>query len=254
MSSDVLLGLIAFALIFLLEGRYPFFKINNARLQHASTNLLVAAFNLGLGVIFSVMLLAVTLWAKESSVGIANNLQLPFWVETLIVFVLFDLWMYLWHRMMHENDLLWRLHRMHHIDLAMDSSTALRFHPLEILLSTSLNMIVLSILGMSIAQLAVYHLIMYPVILFHHSNINLPRKWDSQLGRLLVMPNMHRVHHSKLYEETNSNYGSIFSFWDRWMSTYRQRNDPENIVFGIGRDEHGRSQQIGYLLTDPWRQ
>ncbi len=253
MSNDIVVGVISFAVIFLSEGKYPFFKRDQNRGAHIRPNLLLAGGNALLGLIFAGMIWAVTVWAREHSVGIANNLHLPFVIETAVVFLLFDLWMYWWHRFLHENDTLWRLHRTHHVDLAMDCSTALRFHPLEILVSTFLKLIVLVMLGMSIGQLAFYRAVMYPVILFHHSNINFPLKWDRPLGRLLVMPAMHRVHHSKIYQETNSNYGTVFSFWDRLFGSFRQRPDLGNIVYGIGRNERGRSQQIRYLLSDPWR-
>jgi sterol desaturase/sphingolipid hydroxylase (fatty acid hydroxylase superfamily) len=142
--------------------------------------------------------------------------------------------MYAWHRANHEVPLLWRFHRVHHTDPAMDSTTALRFHPGEILISTLLNCLVLVALGMSLAAFALYKTVMIAVVMFHHSNLRVPERLDRWLRWVIVPPSMHRVHHSHLRAETDSNYGSIFSFWDRLFRSYRTRRTYDDIRFGIG--------------------
>jgi sterol desaturase/sphingolipid hydroxylase (fatty acid hydroxylase superfamily) len=116
----------------------------------------------------------------------------------------------------------------------MDSTTALRFHPGEILFSTLLNAVVLALLGMSLAMLALYKAVMICVILLHHSNVRLPARWDSALRHVIVPPSMHRIHHSERRKETDSNYDTVFSFWDRLFGSFRTREHYEDIRFGTG--------------------
>jgi sterol desaturase/sphingolipid hydroxylase (fatty acid hydroxylase superfamily) len=142
---------------------------------------------------------------------------------------------------------------MHHTDPSMDSSTAVRFHPVELIISYLFNVIILVLLGLNFAFLIVYKTVMFPVIIFHHSNVAFSEKWGRFLNYLFVMPNMHRVHHSEKMEETNSNYGSIFSFWDRLFGTFRKREDIKSITYGIGPFKSAKWQNIFGMLFVPFR-
>jgi len=167
---------------------------------------------------------------------------------------LFDLWMYAWHRANHEVPLLWRLHRVHHTDPRMDSTTAFRFHPGEIAVSALLNAVVILALGLGLATLILYKSLMIVVIILHHSNLRLPEAWDRRLRILVVPPSMRRVHHSEVVVETNSNYGTIFSFWDRLLGSFRLRDDLQRIRFGIGYFEGPQWQAPLQLLMLPLRE
>ena len=142
---------------------------------------------------------------------------------------------------------------MHHTDPQMDSTTAVRFHPVEIIFSYSLNLIVLGLLGFDFTFLAIYNTIMVPVILFHHRNIAFSEKMDHLLNSFLVMPRMHRVHHSEIMGDSNSNYGTIFSFWDRLFKSFRMRRDIESITYGIGTFKKPKWQHIGGMLLLPFK-
>jgi sterol desaturase/sphingolipid hydroxylase (fatty acid hydroxylase superfamily) len=133
----------------------------------------------------------------------------------------------------------------------MDSTTALRFHPGEILLSMSLNCLVLVALGMSLAAFVLYKSVMIVVILFHHGNLRIPARLDGWLRLVIVPPSLHRVHHSHHRPETDSNYGTIFSFWDRLFGTYRTRRAYDDIRFGIGAYDSPLWQRPMRLLTLP---
>src|SRR5215813_5385924 len=116
--------------------------------------------------------------------------------------LLFDAWMYLWHRANHQLDFLWRFHRVHHSDPEMDVTTAIRFHAGEILISSALRLAVIPLLGITNRQLLVYEMLLLPVILFHHSNVLIPERLDAILRLVIVTPAIHRVHHSRLRAET----------------------------------------------------
>ena len=164
---------------------------------------------------------------------LSADAPLPVWAQWLIILLLFDLWQYTWHRINHRVRFLWRFHSVHHVDADMDASTAVRFHPVEIMLSFLARTVVMSLLGMSVGQMLLYESILLPVILFHHSNIKIPERSDRALRWLIVTPYMHWVHHSERQPETDSNYSSLLSVWDRIFRSFRLRPDPERIVLGL---------------------
>ena len=252
MNSDSLIALISFGVIFILEFIFPFFQNFGNRIKHTLNNLSIATIN---RIIILACIAYFALWLDLFSqtfsgiLSVINNNIL----KLLIGIILFDLWMYFWHRLNHEVYFLWRFHRMHHTDPQMDSTTAVRFHPVEIIFSYSLNLIVLGLLGFDFTFLAIYNTIMVPVILFHHSNIAFSEKMDHLLNSFLVMPRMHRVHHSEIMGDSNSNYGTIFSFWDRLFKSFRMRRDIESITYGIGTFKKPKWQHIGGMLLLPFK-
>lgn len=231
-----LLGTMLVTLVWLVEGWHPFFKRGGSRLFHDSGNLIIGLFNFGfIGVMFMPLISRVSEGAENQGFGLLNILHLPPWLEIVCAILLFDLWMYLWHRMNHETPILWRFHRFHHADKEMNTTTSFRFHTLELLISSVLKLGVIPFLGMNLLEFVVYEAILFPVIAFHHSNIAIPKKLDDVLRWVIASPNMHKVHHSNINEETDSNYGSIFSWWDRWFGTSRYREDVDRIVYGVSR-------------------
>jgi sterol desaturase/sphingolipid hydroxylase (fatty acid hydroxylase superfamily) len=253
MSVDQWLGLTVLAVLFALEGLIPFYDQTTGRWHHAARNLSLALLTGLVGALMlPLMLLSIEL-AQTREWGILHVLDVPNPIGLLVGLVLFDFWMYLWHRANHEIPLLWRLHRVHHTDPRMDSTTAFRFHPGEIFISTLLNVPVILMLGIDLATLILYKSMMVVVILLHHSNVRVPEDWDRRLRILVVPPSMHRVHHSEIVAETNSNYGTIFSFWDRLLGTFRLRNDLAGIKFGIGRFGGPQWQNPLRLLMLPFR-
>lgn len=240
------------ALLIWLEAVVPFFPKRGTRLRHDTQNLGIGLFNgLVVALLFAGVTMAVTLQAKLAQFGLFHQVSLLPWVETLMAIVIFDLWMYLWHRANHRIPFLWRFHRMHHSDVAVDASSAFRFHTGEIIFSSLARLAVLPLLGMSMEGLILYETLMQPVILFHHSNVALPEKIDRCLNLLIVTPRMHWVHHSQLKDETDSNYASIFSFWDRIGRSFRRRRDPEAIQYGLQAFLDPEWQSIGGMLKTP---
>jgi sterol desaturase/sphingolipid hydroxylase (fatty acid hydroxylase superfamily) len=256
MTVKILISGVAYVFFFFIEGIFPHFANRGVgeRLRHSANNLGMGLANgLAIGIAAGLLALAAAQWAAVNSFGLARAFDLARFdapLKALMLFALFDLWMYWWHRLNHRVRMLWMLHRAHHADRAMDASTAVRFHPLEILLSSILRPAVIVVLGMELAHLALYEAVLLPVILFHHSNLALPAKIDRALRALIVTPDMHRVHHSRVVPETHSNYSSVFSFWDRLFGSYRQRDDTRKIDLGLNilRDDRWQGF-VGVLFT-----
>ncbi len=243
------------AVLWIGESCFPFYagfigKFKE-RLRHDAKNLAFGLVNAALFLLlFSAALAAVSTWTAGRGFGLVHLVAWPPGVEILLLFVLFDIWMYVWHRANHAVNFLWRFHRMHHSDPNMNTSTALRFHPGEMLLSASARLAVLPLLGMTLWNLALYEAIMLPVIFFHHSNLRLPRRLDRGLLAVVVTPAMHRVHHSRRRPETNSNYGSVFPYWDVLARSFRLRKDAHTIDLGLdGTDSQAWQSAAGMLQT-----
>ncbi|HSO81388.1 sterol desaturase family protein [Thiocapsa sp.] len=254
MSIDQWVALAILAALFALEGVIPFYDQAAGRWSHAARNIGLALVSGLVGALMAPLILLSIELAQTRGWGLLNATELPAPIAVIAGLMLFDLWMYIWHRANHEVPLLWRLHRVHHTDPRMDSTTAFRFHPGEIALSILLNAVVILALGLGLATLIFYKSLMVAVILLHHSNIRLPEAWDRRLRILVVPPSMHRVHHSEVFVETNSNYGTIFSFWDRLLGSFRLRDDLQRIRFGIGYFEGPQWQTPIQLLMLPLRE
>ncbi len=249
--TGLLVQLAALGLCLWLESAVPLFMDRPQRVTHGIRNIgigLLNGFVLTLG--FSGLVAASARWGELTAVGFLPRLNLADRSELLVGFLAFDLWMYLWHRANHALPLLWRFHRVHHSDPAVDSTSAYRFHLGEMVISTLLRLAVIPLLGISLKNLVLYELVLQPVILFHHSNIALPQRIDRWIRLALVSPNMHRVHHSDIPAETNSNYASIFSFWDRLGWTYRRR-DVSSILYGLREFRDARWQSFRGLVFMP---
>jgi len=246
----ILVGVLA--LVILLEFLFPFFKNWEGRLRHGSRNVGIGLFN---GLVIALIFSTLTAWvvgrAQQAHFGLLEAFDGPLWIKTGLALALFDLWMYLWHRVNHRIPLLWRFHRMHHSDNQVDATAALRFHIGELIFSSLLRLAVIPLLGLSLSQVILYEICLQPVIIFHHSNVALPEAWDRLLRIFIVTPNMHRVHHSNVPDETDSNYSSIFSFWDRLGKSFRRRKNFASLKFGLNEFPEERWQTFLGMLKTP---
>ena len=241
------------ALLWTLEGLVPMFEDRTGRTRHDLGNLALGLFNaVVVPALFATATLAVTLWASDSGLGLLNEVDAPPWAELALAMIVFDAWQYFWHRLNHRIPLLWRFHAVHHSDADLDASAALRFHTGEIVLSSLARLAVLPILGISIGQLLAYETVLLPVILFHHSNIRVPEAVDRRLRAVIVTPWMHWVHHSDWQPETDSNYASVFSIWDRIFRSFRLRREPRGIRLGLGLEET-EWNTLGGIMRMPLR-
>lgn len=252
MPVKQIIAISAFFLFILLENIFPLFKNRTGRIKHGLKNIAVFAFNsLLMALLFSSLTLIVLRYSSQSEWSLVGLLSIPEPFRSISLFLLFDAWMYVWHRMNHEVKFFWRFHRMHHTDNQMDVSTAVRFHTGELIMSSLIRQLVFLLIGMDVYVLLLHEIVMMPVIYFHHSNWHLPAKLDTILRVLIVTPRMHWVHHSDYQPETDSNYGTIFSIWDRLGRSFRLRPDPENIQYGLDGFEDAKWKTLWGMFKTP---
>ncbi len=195
---------------------------------------IVIADTLIVRLLFPTAAVGVALLGEARGWGLLNNLQLPGWLAVLATILALDLAIYLQHVLFHAVPALWRLHRMHHADLEIDVTTGIRFHPVEIVLSMLIKIGAVAALGAPAVGVLLFEVILNATSMFNHGNVLLPAPLDRAIRRLLVTPDMHRVHHSIVPAETNSNFGFNLSLWDRLFGTYRPQPAAGHLGMTIG--------------------
>jgi len=198
--------------------------------------------------------LAATLAAGQTSTGILNLISLPYPFKILIAVLALDLIIYGQHVMFHSIPLLWRLHMMHHADLDIDVTTGLRFHPIEVALSMCIKLAAVAIIGPPVLAVIIFEVILNGTSMFNHGNINMPHGVDRLLRLLVVTPDMHRVHHSVVIKETNSNFGFNFPWWDRLFGTYKVQPDAghDKMVIGLSMFRDEKKLTLLWLMALPF--
>ncbi|MGH7201233.1 MAG: sterol desaturase family protein [Planctomycetaceae bacterium] len=243
---------VCLALLWSWETLFPFFERRRGRLRHGGHNLAIALFNtVVLALLFGVVTVIVAQWAARNDLGLLHQIEMPWPIRLLSAVLLLDAWLYLWHRLNHAVPLLWRFHRMHHADNEMDVTTATRFHLGEHIGASVLRLGLIPLLGIEVLHLLVYETLVVGITMFHHANISLGR-WDAPLRWLIVTPFMHKVHHSRRRPETDSNYSTLFSFWDRLFRSFRTRADCSTIELGLDGFDDPRWQTFGGMLKTPF--
>jgi sterol desaturase/sphingolipid hydroxylase (fatty acid hydroxylase superfamily) len=197
----------------------------------------------------------VALVAAAHGFGLFHLLGSPFWVAALAGFLALDLVIYGQHVVFHHVPWLWRLHRMHHTDLDIDVSTGGRFHPIEILLSMLIKMATVALLGVPAGAVVAFEVVLNASSMFNHSNVAMPAWLDRVVRLLVVTPDMHRVHHSVLRQETDSNFGFNLPWWDRLFGTYRAepRAGHDGMTIGLPVFRDPGELRLDRLLTQPFR-
>ncbi|MFN8604144.1 MAG: sterol desaturase family protein [Candidatus Binatia bacterium] len=187
--------------------------------------------------------------------GLLHALALPWWLAVVVSVLLLDLAIYLQHVLFHAVPALWRLHRMHHADLEFDVTTGSRFHPLEILLSMVVKLGVVAALGPPAVAVLIFEVLLNATSMFNHGNVMLPVHVDRRLRWLVVTPDMHRVHHSIVRQETDSNFGFNVPWWDRLLGTYRAAPaaGQDGMTIGIEQFRDIRELRLGRMLLQPFR-
>jgi sterol desaturase/sphingolipid hydroxylase (fatty acid hydroxylase superfamily) len=192
-------------------------------------------------------------FAADQGVGLLHWRPLPAWVAAAVTLVVLDFALYLQHVLFHAVPVLWRLHRMHHVDLDVDATTGLRFHPLELLLSLGIKAAVVVLLGAVPWAVVAFEILLNAASVFNHSNVALPERLDRWLRWLVVTPDMHRVHHSTRVDETNTNFGFSVAWWDRLCGTYRAQPALGQGGMDIGLRDERTPLNLGQLLLLPFR-
>jgi sterol desaturase/sphingolipid hydroxylase (fatty acid hydroxylase superfamily) len=230
-SAEPYVVAIAFVAMYIAEHVVPERK-NLSDYKHDATNIFFGIINLSVAVVGGIYLQQLLTYTGSKNIGLLYLLPNVSWLRIVAGFMLFDIFMYWWHRANHKVRFLWKFHRFHHKDQKLNTTSAIRFHVVEITLSYVVRFCVFPIIGLTVHVIILYAIVLFPVIVFHHSNIAIAGKVDRVLRKLFVTPGMHRIHHSKIVTETNSNYGSVFPYWDNLFRSYKSKPTKE-IEFGV---------------------
>lgn len=177
------------------------------------------------------------LMSQEQGWGVLNVMMLPAWIKVVLAVIALDFVIYLQHALFHFLPVLWRLHRMHHTDLDIDVTTGNRFHPIEIVISMVIKLAAVALIGPPAVAVIVFEVLLNATSQFNHGNIRMPEALDRWLRLVVVTPDMHRVHHSVIPRETNSNFGFNLPWWDRLCGTYRAQPEGGHGGMAIGLKE-----------------
>lgn len=199
--------------------------------------------------------LSLVVFADSNNFGLFNYFNLNPLLELCASVIALDLIIYFQHMVFHFVPVLWRLHAVHHSDPGFDATTALRFHPIEIGLSVLVKFLAVLVLGLSPVSVIVFEVLLNFSAMFNHSNFQLPKKIEKIVAKVIVTPDFHRVHHSILVPETNSNFGFCLSIWDHLFSTYKpsSKNDLKTDVLGLEKHRSLQDQRIDSLLLQPFK-
>ncbi|MCF6444259.1 sterol desaturase family protein [Nereida sp. MMG025] len=261
MENEALIRLAFFAGLFLLFAALEALMPRRARRQSQSkrwmTNWAVVVLDTItlrlLSVILPLLAVGAAIDAERLGWGLFNIFELPFALELIVVILIFDLAIWAQHLITHKVPFLWRIHRVHHADVDIDVTTAIRFHPVEIALSMILKIGLVYLLGPAAIAMIAFEIILNGTAMFNHANIKLPLWLDAIVRRVLVTPDMHRVHHSVDRAEHDSNYGFALSIWDRMFGTYvaQPKDGHDNMDIGLEWQDD-RPSRLGWSLALPF--
>ncbi len=226
------------------------------RAWRRTNNLLLVVVNaLLIKIIMPFGAVALAFYTQQQQWGLLNHIELPLWLSLLIAIVLLDLLIYWQHRLFHVIKPLWRLHQVHHADMDYDTTTGLRFHPIEIILSMLIKFSAIILLGPVAMAVLIFELILNGSAMFNHGNIRLPLKLDRSLRWFIVTPDMHRIHHSIHRHEADSNYGFALAIWDRLFSSYlaEPKEGQTGMRFGVKyQQDFQKTSGLWALLKMPF--
>ena len=250
---SVPLALGTFGVLVWLENRRPLRGSTESKLIRNGRNLAIA------GIAAVVLQLAeqpivapLTKLVERRNFGLLKIIRLPKVLETAAAIVLMDYTLYLWHVLTHKVPFLWRFHLVHHVDIEMDASTALRFHFGELLISVVWRSAQILLIGVSPVSFAVWQLLLFPEILFHHSNVKLTADLEKKLAKFIVTPRMHAIHHSAVRDETDSNWSSGLTVWDWMHGTLKTDVTQAEIVIGVPAYQNPNDVTLTKILPLPF--
>jgi sterol desaturase/sphingolipid hydroxylase (fatty acid hydroxylase superfamily) len=242
------------ALMLLAERIAPLRRTIESKVRRIVRNLSIGGVSLGLMTLLQAPLLQpIATWIVRNHIGLLQLVQWPRWLETIIAIVLLDYTLWWWHWANHRLAFFWRFHLVHHIDLDLDATTALRFHFGELALSIPVRAAQMILIGVDTRNLWLWQTILFASILFHHANVRLPLRVERLLVRFIVTPRMHGIHHSDRLDETNTNWSSLLSWWDYLHGTILLNVPQAEITIGVPAYTAPSDVTIGKILLLPFR-
>ncbi len=258
---EIPIRLAAFAGVFVLMAAW---ELLAPRRHQAAERPLRWSSNLGLVVLDTVLVrilvpttaVGIALLAEQRGWGLFHSFAVPDWLAVLVSVIVLDLAIYLQHVLFHAVPALWRLHRMHHADLAFDVTTGVRFHPIEILLSMLIKLAAVAAIGVPALAVLLFEMLLNATSMFSHGNVRVPERLDGMLRWIVVTPDMHRVHHSMEVPETNSNFGFNLPWWDRMFGTYcaQPMAGHDAMMIGIEQFRDRSELRLDRMLLQPFRE
>ncbi len=252
MTSDVVIRLSVFLGVLGLMASWEVFaprrQLSTAKLRRWATNLSVVALDsVIVRLLFAGGAVGAALVAAERDWGVLNHLSWPLWLEFVVAVVVLDFVLYVQHVMFHAFPLFWRFHMMHHADLDCDVTTGLRFHPVEVVFSMLIKLGAVVLIGAAPTAVLVFEIVLNATSMFNHSNVWMPAAVDRVLRWVLVTPDMHRIHHSTVPTETNSNFGFNLPWWDRLLRTYRDEPIQGQTGMMIGLEQFRDPRRLTFI-------
>lgn len=244
------------AIFAILEYFMPRRKLRPVKIKRWITNMLIIVIgSVAIRVLFKTAALGVAAWALSNGYGLFNSFDVPYWLAFGISFLVLDFAIWFSHLASHKVPMFWRIHRMHHSDVDIDASTAIRFHPIEIVLSMCWKFLIIILLGAPVESVLIFEIVLNGSAIFNHSNTKLPLWFDKILRVLIVTPDMHRVHHSVLRREHDSNYGFNLSIWDHMFKTYVDQPEKghEGMTIGLPDWQDEKPARIDWALMVPFK-
>ena len=241
-------------LIFIVELLFPISVRSIKPYKRWFINFFFVFMNtLILRLLFPILAVSFAAICIKYNIGLFNYFNINLIVAIILSFLFLDFGMWLQHLLFHHVPFFWRFHKIHHSDEEVDFTTGIRFHPIEIIISMMYKFILIAIIGPSIALVIIFEIILNASSIFNHGNIKIKDKYDLILRRLIVTPNMHRIHHSVEEYETNSNFGFNFSFWDKMFGTYKSKSTKgDNLILGLEEFKNNKDKNIFTLMFKPF--
>jgi sterol desaturase/sphingolipid hydroxylase (fatty acid hydroxylase superfamily) len=243
----VLLIALFYSLERLLGNPFKF----DRRLQHFINNLLFQLAFFLANLAFAVVQVGIITWASAQQVGLFYWIEVPLWLRFVLGIMCLDFCSYWFHRLAHKSPFFWRLHRVHHSDTNLDTSSFFRGHPLEVLVFGTSAIVGGVVFGLDLQVLGVYFIVVLPFLVAQHANVNLPEWIDKTVGKIFITPNIHKVHHDQNQFYTDSNFADIFVFWDKLFGTYKY--SPVALrKYGLKEFDSDKRQSFWYLMISPF--
>lgn len=240
-------------LFLILELAAPYRDRSVSKMRRWLNNIGFGILNYGLmQFAFIAILLNIANYVTQQQIGLVHFVTLPRWLKIVDTVILMDFFLYLWHVLLHRLPVLWRVHRVHHTDLDVDASSALRFHVIEVAASAIVRMGIVFFIGADPAGVLAFELIYLIADQFRHSGFKLPQTFESVFWILFVPPAMHRIHHSVDRGERHTNFGTIFSIWDRFFGTLRTGVNQRDLWYGVDGHIQEKKLDFHHLLVMPF--
>lgn len=236
----------------ILEGGFPLFSFNYKKWKHAGVNLIFLSTSLAVNLIFGILTVGVFAWITTNQIGLLYLFELPIWMELIIALLLLDFMaQYFVHYLLHKVKWMWKFHMVHHSDTKVDATTGTRHHPGDYLLREVFALVTIVITGIPLAFYLFYRILTIFFAYFTHANFIMPTWLDKPLSYLIVTPNMHKFHHHFERPWTDTNFGNIFSIWDRLFGTFVY-DDPKKIKYGLDVLEDSTDENVAYQFKIPF--